>query len=1164
MKRGSLAILIAVLALSTSRFSQGESELEVKVSKSSLNEQYERDVDEVALSSQDKAIASLATLLKKYRSTSQEPTLLSKLADLQQQNAAILFRIAHGLKKKTDLTRFTKAMKQSIETLDTLIKKYPGYQDVPHAYYTRGKGYEELGNKTLAAKDYIHLTTHFPDAEEAPSAFMALAEFAIEAGDHRRAITYLKEVEKKPEDPRFPFALYKLAWSYYNLKDVPLALSYAERQITYYNNRKTSTDQGQNATSDSALKENTLSDLAVFYFEGYEQTLPDYQLANALPYFKKIESGPMLGKILLRFAKLLRSHSHESDLVRWKDQVLVSESDRPESLETLLITYEFQVNKRRYPQLAESSQDIFNLYQKGKRYEAFSKAQKLLLDTAEGLQLLIVKNKDTQEVHALSVTLATIYDVFTKIVDEKDPRIPQVHYNLAETLFTIKDYSGATGHYRWVVDHESWSEEKPKHGINIAEVSLKAIASRYEVLRQKQLIPTEVVAKPFSSKHDEPPLDSLLAQWIEWIDTHAKHDRSQDADNFIFEANRSLYSHGHYAKAVRRLEDFSRKSSRSTYAVPSASLVLDSYIANADWLKTQELADEFSEIPEWKSGDFSKRLLAVASDAYYKQIEILSRSRDFKGALKNSDNFFKRYPKAERTSDCLVLAGNAAVETNEKMRAAGYFGRIIKETTPEDTGNLSVALLTRAGILEDKYLFARAAGDYKSYLNLPVKKTFTPEDAKADGKLDVKIDALRKKVLTLFWLSGDFSEVRAALDSKSVCVETLEAECTKFRALTALATPGMAQDSKTTDDAFEKARNSTGETRTLWATLALEGSKNLVFRDRNLILKMVAQGWEELDPLVKFSILPSISVSISKAFHLNRLAMREVAPLRADERYITRRVEVIREMENAGARVLKLPWSRVRAQVINETAGLYLDLAQGLATLSPPKSLNEAELQAYEQTIRKLVLPFEEKGQDMRARAFEIASRFAIEDEAFQSIVLPFFTENPSQAKKLRPAQPVKAPVELNLAYLDGVDPNGEWEKTVENGKITSDDPELYIKSLWASALKARRWQQVAFFMQEAQEKALIQAGVMATVKAISLASVGARGEALSELAEARRDLKPEERLVVSTTLLQYYLSSFDREKTKNLLKDIQSEQAASGADQSIIAQAKAFVTVEK
>ena len=130
-------------------------------------EQYDREVDQVAISSQEKAITKLGTLVKKYRGTHQEPILLKKLADLQQQNASIYFRLAHGKAEHTgkaiDLGSYKKTMISSISTLNVLIAKYPRYMEMPQAFFMRGKAYQEIEDKSAAAKDYLYLVNHYPD-----------------------------------------------------------------------------------------------------------------------------------------------------------------------------------------------------------------------------------------------------------------------------------------------------------------------------------------------------------------------------------------------------------------------------------------------------------------------------------------------------------------------------------------------------------------------------------------------------------------------------------------------------------------------------------------------------------------------------------------------------------------------------------------------------------------------------------------------------------------------------------------------------------------------------------------------------------------------------------------------------------------------------------------
>ena len=231
-----------------------------------------------------------------------------------------------------------------------------------------------------------------------------------------------------------------------------------------------------------------------------------------------------MGKVLVRFAKQLRSHGHDADLVAVKNQALQEEPSRPEDLDLVITVFENQMNHHRYQEMIQTTKDMIRLYAVNPGLESFPKAQKLLLDTAETIQTAIVKNKNADNVHTFSETLAAIYDSFVQIVNEKDPRIPRVHYNLAETLFTIADFDAATFHYRWIVERGSWPQ--------ITDASLKAIASRYEILRASKQIPKDLAARSLPGT----PLKSLdpsLQEWITWLDTHVKHSEKGFGFSFI-------------------------------------------------------------------------------------------------------------------------------------------------------------------------------------------------------------------------------------------------------------------------------------------------------------------------------------------------------------------------------------------------------------------------------------------------------------------------------------------------------------------------------------------------------------------------------------------------------------------------------------------------------
>ena len=165
------------------------------------------------------------------------------------------------------------------------------------------------------------------------------------------------------------------------------------------------------------------------------------------------------------------------------------------------------------------------------------------------------------------------------------------------------------------------------------------------------------------------------------------------------------------------MRDFSFDNPSSNYAIPSASLMIDTCIAGQEWEKTDEVAHDLMEIKQWKSGEFSKRLFAVASDAYYKMMEARYAKNDYRGTLEMADTFMTRYRSSERLPDVLSLAGQSSMIDNQKDRALKYFSKPTVTESPK-SGNAAAALLARAQIEEDHYEFAQASADYQSLLAL--------------------------------------------------------------------------------------------------------------------------------------------------------------------------------------------------------------------------------------------------------------------------------------------------------------------------------------------------------------------------------------------------------------------------------------------------------------
>lgn len=1145
-RRAALFVVLCVLLVSANAWtaSNKDKEMSVKVLHGQVNEDQDRLVDQAALTAQHESIKRLQRLLTKYRGTSHEPVLLAKLAEIFQQEGSIRFRLAHGRANRTnsalDMGDYKKAMRQSVDTLNHLISHYPDYDEIDLAYFLRGKAYQEIGDKKEAKHDYLTLVKKFPQAPEVTSAYMSLADYEIDDNNHELALRYLSEVEKKPESPQYPFALYKMAWSHYNLKNIPRGLSYLERHIAYFKNvfETSKIKEEPISSSDVAMRENSLMDLAMFYFEGIEHGDSGYQVENALPYFKKQDPGEHLGRMTVRFAKHLRAAGMQDRLIGWKNLMIKDELALPETAEVAMLLFEDQINKRKFTELSETAHDfvtIYHAYPKAKAFDAYTKAQRMLLETAEKIQGWTIKNKKADDLKSLTSTLSALYSSFIDIVDSKDERVPKVHYNLAETLFEIQDYEAATQHYRWVV--ENWNNQK---GFDVKVASIKAIASRYEVLHRSGVIPTELKAVGLNQDHSVAS-NSALEEWIQWLGAHAKKYSANDEtfQNFEFEASRALYVQGQIKRATERMLASAELQPQSKFAMPEASLVLDTYVAAGDWDRTNQMALRLMKVKAWSQTPFAEKLYALAADSFYKTVEIQQKAGDFKTTLSKAEDCVSDYAKSVRYVDCLLMAGKAAVQVGKEEKAESFYGELINKHAGTEPSQ--VALLERAQIYEKNFKFASAADDFKAYLTSTAAKKISND----------KVVELWDRTLQLYWFAGAHDKVIQLTQTLPQCREEILDTCTRLTAFARLA----SSDPTYAPDALSRVLHGKKEQKALWALVALHTPEKIAFKDRLFLIKSVADNWDKLEPLSKMALLDELHHSVPYVYSLTRKEVAKLTPLKINPKAIKRRVELIQELEGVATAAVKLPWARIRAEMLNEVADLYSEFAGSLRNLPIPDGLPEAEKTAYDESIQKIVFPFEEKGSEIRRKAFELASQFAIDDTTFEKIADSFFKENPSQAKADQVSADLRLPASLDLALMDRMNKDGYWPRVqsvkTDRMRVTPENRARAVQAMWLTSLHSKNWAAASYFLSEAQKGGVmsLSSQVVTVMKAYTMAQAGARSEAVAELYDERSQFKGLERGALAGYVVSAQVATLSREKVKSMVESLEKE-----SDQGLLA----------
>jgi outer membrane protein assembly factor BamD (BamD/ComL family) len=1080
------------------------------------SEQHDRNVDRAALHAKESAISQFEALEAKYKGTESESPILTKLMEAQAEAGEYEFRIAQGdgvLKHRAvDLSRYNERLNSVIRTATVLIKKFPALEEIERIYFFRARSYDELKDSPSARREYNYVADHYPKTKWAIRSNMKLADFAIEDKDQNLAIKYLKRVEEEPDDSHYSIALYELAWCYFNLDDFGNAMSYIKRNISFYQARKKASEVSEEAeefsASDNALMEHSFRDFVTFYFEGYDKGNSAYPLNKALKTFRSLEPDQYLGRMMIVFGELLRSREHSVALNEWRKEALAEELTRPETLDVIMLNYGYVLEKRSYDQLAELSKDFPLIDSKTshhmRQYESYPKAQKIILDSAIELQKQIAGQPTKVRAIGLSRVLGAIYQAFTAIVDDSDPRVNEAHYNLAEIWFGLQDYAAATTEYKWVIDH--WRQGG--HLI-LSEVRLKALSSKYRDLKAKKLLPPDLkVAKLNGSTQPSwKDLDKDTAQWIEWVDAYLGDfgRKPTSAIDFEYESDRILYSNGQTRPSVKRMMKLVKAAPNSTAAFPAANLVLDTYLVSEDWEDALEAAELFLALPNFGTPEFRARLTRLPGDLAYKNLVDKFNAKKFDEAIVLTQKYLIRYPTAEHVADCLLVGSRAAMELKQPDKALFFSSEMLKR--PATESQRSSAFLTRAGLEESSYDFDSAQRDYAAYLALPLGK----DDSEKERK------EITKHFFLVSWLALAPTKLTCRSYQKD---EDLSLECDRYDALITLQseTPDLHGS-----ELVEKITHGVKVNRPLWAAVALKKTTLLGFKDRLLAAELLAKGWSEQDALIQFSLIPAVNKFLPAVFASAQQAIPGMVHLKVSSTALKHRVELIQAVETSAGKAISLPWAQVKISLLTSIAKMYFDFCDDLGKLAPPEGLSPEEMANYKKQIADLLGPFHEKGKTLQGQAEKMALESPI-DPKMAGIV----------AKKDRKPAMVFQPLDLTL--LDSL---------LGDATLLKPNPlEKNLRTKWTQGIEARAWPRVAFFSQEYKEKLKPADSVVTGMRAIALDYEGAQPESIGQLEILKSELTPDKRTLVNRILYSLYFRSSSAQKAEAIDQELKDEEA--------------------
>ena len=623
---------------------------------------------------------------------------------------------------------------KSIEYYEKVLRQFPNYPRIDEVVYRLGKAAlgqgKALGDKVLSNKgvQYLNqLVQRHSSSRYIPNAHLALAEHFFDSNNLTLAkMNYERIVQNFKGSPMFNYALYKLGWVYFNLREFRRTVETFQAVV-----REISKAGGKAI----GFREQALKDLIPAYAE-LERGWPE-----AKEYFIKTEGEKKMWVALLRLANIyvandkddlavelfghfIESHPTDKRCVDWWEQIIDIYLKLEEfgGIERAVRKFLAFTDERTSPWVAANkgnAEAIEKAGDMGEKYLLFMSNR--FHQTAQKFE---EQQKDPEGAQPYYVKASKDYAEFVRrYPDSKKAYIVNFYY--AEILFDhLKDYATANKQYKRVI-------ELDRKGEYVEDAALGVIYSVEELMKQthacyrkekwvqdptcplllepeagegtkvtktkgkQEVTEDEVKNAQVPKKRQElHPLekDYVMAadKYVELMEAlkklkgeswMKKKNRGQNVPGIMYLAAATYYERGQYPKAIERLETVFKYDDKRLEAEIAVKTIIDVYARQKNWPKIEQWAREMvarkRKLRLFKINDLRKYIAVSVGE----QARELAERKDFDGAHSKYDTILREFRRDEPELAAISLFNKAAIYEiqKEEKKAIQTYERVVKE-----------------------------------------------------------------------------------------------------------------------------------------------------------------------------------------------------------------------------------------------------------------------------------------------------------------------------------------------------------------------------------------------------------------------------------------------------------------------------------------------------
>ena len=875
----------------------------------------------------------------------------------------VLYYLAKGLFLEAANRKNPNLFKEGERNFKQIIKKHKGSRFLPEAH--------------LALGEYYFDNNHL---------FYAKNHYETIINNHRRSTM-------------FNYALYKLAWVYYNLREFEKSVDTFKKVVAVIDKSKSSRT--------IEFREQALNDLVRVYAE------VDGGWKLAREYFLTKITEDATYKKLRKLGTLLLGMDRDDEAISLYEHFIKKFSNSEECVEWWDNIMGVRVEQQILSKIEADTRRLVAFFNPQGSWAKANNANSEIMGAAHKSgerRTLWIATKYHQEAQRLKkpeyfLSAADLYYLFLQHFDGSKHAY-RVNFYYAEILFDQKkDYKNALVQYEKVLERDSkgnytedaalgaifcYDELMAQAGLRErpdAKGSIKSVKISEAEMKKQQELKKETPLAPLEEGFVR-TVDTyvrLVTQWLESSPDVRKKDKNRGAriPEMSYIAAAMLYDHGKYREAVDRLKVIFKHYTNHKFAAYAVNLLIDAYSKLGHWEKVEEWASKLIKARNFKVYSRQKlnkfRAIAIAERA-----REMALRKDYSNAIAQNMRIYKEFRRAregeEKELAATALFNNAVIHERARNipQAIKTYRRVRKEFPKASIA--AQAQFTIGVIYESQTQFAKAAQAFEAMEKF--KKKAEAKDAirnsgliwEAIGKPNKAIKSY-KKYLKLFPGASDASVVALRI---AVVLEEQDTKSSRNKAKSAFER--FVKNKK-----YRDAKALIVEAHTRAGAIALKqgGKRNQRIATKHFDAALKIFG--EMDVTDKKSLGRAKFFAAQAAFENADVLYREFSAIKLDKKTMKNirlmkktlesKAETHQAAEKAFQAILDFKEPQWNAAALFRNGLLYYEFARMLLDAPIPEGLPIELEDEYSYTLEQTAAPIEEKSLVAFKTALDLAHK---------------------------------------------------------------------------------------------------------------------------------------------------------------------------------------------